>query len=264
MNFSKRLLLAAAAALALSATAAQADLKFGVDAGPYPPFTSMNAAGAWEGWEVDFMQALCAELGETKCEFVPVAWDGIIPALTSKKFDGILSSMSITPERRKAISYSIMYYNSAAVIIGNKDGDMDFSPEHLTGKTIGVQGATVHAAYIEKYYTPKGVTVKTYGKQDEANADLAAGRLDYVMADGVTLGSFLDAEEGKACCEPKGAVPYDASILGEGVGIGVRQEDTAFAEKLNVAIKALAARGFFEEITKKWKLEGKLILPSKS
>ena len=79
------------------------------------------------------MNALCAEIGE-KCTIEEVAWDGIIPALTSKKFDAILSSMSVTDERKKTISFSDIYYNSAAVIIGPKSDDKDFSPEHFQAR----------------------------------------------------------------------------------------------------------------------------------
>jgi polar amino acid transport system substrate-binding protein len=262
MRMTKRLLLAAVAAVSLSASAAQADLKMGVAAEPYPPFTSKNASGVWEGWEVDFMNALCAEIGE-KCAIEEVAWDGIIPALTSKKFDAIMSSMSITDERKKTINFSDMYYNSAAVIIGAKNGDKAFEPDKLSGKTVGVQVSTTHAKYMEKYYAPKGVNVKTYATQDEANSDLSAGRVDFVMADGVALDAFLTSDQGTACCELKGAVPNDVEILGLGVGFGIRQDDTALAEKVNAGIKALAAKGTFDEITKKWKLDGKLNLPGK-
>jgi polar amino acid transport system substrate-binding protein len=260
MKLTRRFLMAAATVAVMTAgTPAMADLKFGVDISPYPPFTSQDTSGKIVGWEADFMEALCTELKE-KCSFEPTAWDGIIPALTSKKFDAILSSMSITPERKKVIDYSDVYYNSAAVIIGPKSDDKDFSPEHLSGKTIGVQGATTHAAYLEKYYKPKGAEIKSYAGQDEANADLAAGRVDYIMADGVTLGAFLAADEG-ACCEQKGAVPLDVEVLGPGVGVGVRKEDAELLTKVNTAITALSDKGFFEENTAKWKLEGKLLLP---
>jgi polar amino acid transport system substrate-binding protein len=254
-------LMFAAAALALAAaTPAMADLKMGVAAEPYAPFTSKNASGVWEGWEVDFMTALCAEIGE-KCAIEEVAWDGIIPALTSKKFDAIMSSMSVTDERKKTISFSSIYYNSAAVIIGPQGDDKDISPEHLSGKTVGVQVSTTHSAYIDKYYAPKGAVVKTYATQDEANNDLAAGRLDYVMADGVALDAFLQSDQGKACCEQKGAVPLDVEILGAGVGFGIRQEDTALLEKINAGIKAMADKGLFAPITTKWKLDGKIVTP---
>jgi polar amino acid transport system substrate-binding protein len=261
MKLTKRLLLTVATTFMLSAAPALADLKMGVAAEPYAPFTSKNAAGVWEGWEVDFMNALCAQIGE-KCAIEEVAWDGIIPALTAKKFDAIMSSMSITPERAKTISFTDMYYNSAAVIIGPKNDDKDFSPEHLSGKNVGVQVSTTHAAYIDKYYASKGAVVKTYATQDEANADLVAGRLDYVMADGVALDAFMASDAG-ACCETKGAVPIDVEILGPGVGFGIRQEDTALIAKLNDGIKALMASGAMEKITETWKLTGKIVLPPK-
>jgi polar amino acid transport system substrate-binding protein len=261
MTYTRRLMMAAAAACMMAAaTPAMADLKMGVAAEPYPPFTSKNAEGVWEGWEIDVMNAVCAEIGE-KCAVEEVAWDGIIPALTSKKFDAIMSSMSITDERKKSINFSDMYYNSGSLIIGAKNGDMDFSPEHLAGKTLGTQVSTTHGKYAEKYYGGKGAEVKTYATQDEANADLAAGRLDYVEADAIALQAFLDSDQGKACCEAKGTVPNDPEILGAGVGFGVRKEDTALLDKLNAGIKAVAAKGGFKEITTKWKLDGKLILP---
>jgi polar amino acid transport system substrate-binding protein len=258
----RKMLMAAAAALAISATSAKADLVFATDSSAYPPFTSQNAAGQWEGWEFDLMNALCAEMNE-KCTMIPIAWDGIIPALLEKKMDGILGSMSITDKRKETIDFSDMYYNSAAVIIGAKTGDLDFSPEHLSGKTIGVQGATTHQNYIDKYYVPKGATTKAYQKQDEVNADLAAGRVDYQLADGVALRDYLMSDEGKACCELKGAVPEDVSIFGPGVGVGLRKEDTALKDKINAAIKSLAAKGVFEDLTKKYGLDSLLELPPK-
>ena len=255
----KKLMMTAAAFAVLGVTPAFADLKMGVAAEVYAPFTSKDASGAWVGWEVDFMNALCAEIGE-KCAIEEVAWDGIIPALQAKKFDAIMSSMSITPERAKTISFSDMYYNSAAVIIGPKSDDKDFSPEHLSGKNVGVQVSTTHAAYIDKYYASKGALVKTYATQDEANNDLAAGRLDYVMADGVALDAFMTSDQG-GCCEQKGAVPIDIDVLGPGVGFGIRQEDTALLAKVNGGIKALADKGILQQITTTWKLDGKVVFP---
>jgi polar amino acid transport system substrate-binding protein len=261
MTKMKSLALAAVAALAISAGAAKADLTFATDAAPYPPFTSQNAAGEWEGWEYELLQALCAEMNE-KCTLIPIAWDGIIPALLEKKMDGIFGSMSITAERQKQINFSDMYYNSASVIIGPKGSDKNITPEGLKGKTIGVQGSTSHSNYTEKYFVPAGASMKAYKGQDEVNADLAAGRVDVIQADAVTLGTFLASPEG-ACCEIWGAVPIDIPVLGPGVGVGLRKEDTALLEKLNAAIKSLAAKGGFDALTSKYKLDGQLTLPPK-
>ena len=261
MKYTKHTLLGAIAACAMfTAAPAYADLKIGLAAEPYAPFSSKDASGVWVGWEIDFMNALCAEIGE-KCAIEEVAWDGIIPALQAKKFDAIMSSMSVKPERELVINFSSLYYNSAAVLIGPKGDDKDFSPEHLSGKTIGVQVSTTHSSYIDKYYVPKGAIVKTYATQDEANNDLAAGRLDYVMADGVALEAFLGSEQGVSCCEMKGAVPIDVEVLGKGVGFGIRKEDAELLAKINAGIKGMADKGAFDPITAKWKLEGKIITP---
>ena len=249
-------------ALALAAmqySPAWADIKIGVAAEPYAPFTSKDASGKWVGWEIDFMNALCADIGE-KCSIEEVAWDGIIPALQAKKFDAIMSSMSINEKRKQSISFSDMYYNSASVLIGPKNGDKDISPDHLTGKSLGAQVSTTHAAYAKKYFEPKGAILKSYETQDQANVDLAAGRLDYVIADGVTLGDFLSSDQG-ACCELKAAVPNDVEILGVGVGVGLRKDDVALQSKLNKGIADLAKAGTFAKITETWKLTGKLRLP---
>ncbi len=262
MKLTRRFALAAAAA-AMMATAApaMADLKFGVAAEPYPPFSSKDASGTWVGWEIDLMNAVCAQMNE-KCELVEVAWDGIIPALTSKQIDVIWSSMSITAKRKETIDFTNMYYNTPTVLIGAKTGDLDITPAKLKGKVIGVQVSTIHEAYLQKYYGSAGAEIKTYATQDEANNDLAAGRLDYVQADGSALDAFLKTEQGTACCELKGQVADDPEILGEGVGGGLRKEDTAIKEKLNAAIAELAKSGKFEEITAKYPdLVGKMITP---
>lgn len=261
MKVSRRIALAAAALAVFAVTSeASAQLKFGVAAEPYPPFTSKDASGKWVGWEVDLMDAVCKAMNE-KCQLVEVAWDGIIPSLTSKQIDVIWSSMSITGERMKTIDFTDMYYNTPTVIIGAKHGNKDISPEALKGKTIGVQVSTIHQNYVQKYFGG-GSTIKTYQTQDEANNDLAAGRLDYVQADGSALDAFLQTDQGKACCELKGQVPDDPEVLGQGVGGGVRKEDTALKEKLNAGIKSVAAEGGFKTITEKYPdLVGKMITP---
>ncbi len=98
----KNLLLAATAALMLGAagaTSAKADLVFATDAAPYPPFTSQNAAGEWEGWEYDLLQALCAEMNE-KCTLIPIAWDGIIPHSSKRKWTASSAPCRSRPSAR--------------------------------------------------------------------------------------------------------------------------------------------------------------------
>jgi polar amino acid transport system substrate-binding protein len=244
-----------AAALLLGVAAmgvAKADpVKIGVAAEPYPPFTSPDASGKWVGWEIDFIDAVCAE-EKLDCVITPVAWDGIIPALTSKKIDVIASSMSITDERKKTIDFSDKYYNTPTAIIGPKDQKFGATPEDLKGKVLGVQVSTTHAAYAKKHFGPTAAEIKEYQTQDEANQDLAAGRLDAVQADSIALDAFLKSDQGKACCDLKGMVAPDTEVLGPGVGAGLRKEDTELKEKINAGIKAIRANGKYAEITKKY------------
>ncbi|UDL92620.1 transporter substrate-binding domain-containing protein [Mesorhizobium sp. PAMC28654] len=230
---------------------AKADpIKIGVAAEPYPPFTSPDASGKWVGWEIDFIDAVCAE-EKLDCVITPVAWDGIIPALTTKKIDVIASSMSITDERKKTIDFSDKYYNTPTAIIGPKDKKFGATPDDLKGKVIGVQVSTIHAVYAKKHFTD-AAEIKEYQTQDEADNDLAAGRLDAVQADSIALDAFLQSDQGKACCDLKGMVAPDLEVLGPGVGAGVRKEDTDLKNKINAGIKAIRANGKYAEITKKY------------
>jgi polar amino acid transport system substrate-binding protein len=243
----KKLVLAAVAALSLGTTAIAEPLKIGVAAEPYPPFTSPDAAGNWVGWEVDFMVAICKQ-AELDCVITPTAWDGIIPALTSGQIDVIMSSMSITAERAKTIDFSDKYYNTPAMVMVAADSAITPDAAGLTGKIVGVQISTTHEAYTQKYFGPVASEVKIYQTQDEANQDLAAGRVDAVMADSIALQAFLDSDAGKACCKSAGMVANDPEILGAGVGFGLRQGDP-LKDKLNAAIAAIRADGTYAAIT---------------
>ncbi|WP_378946211.1 transporter substrate-binding domain-containing protein [Mesorhizobium sp. ANAO-SY3R2] len=248
----KALLTTAALALVLGlgAGSAQAQaLKVGIAAEPYPPFASPDASGNWDGWEVKIAKALCDE-AKLECEITPISWDGIIPALTTKKIDLIAASMSITAEREKTIAFSDKYYNTPTGIIGPKGETFDATPEGLKGKIIGVQVSTIHEAYAKKHFGPTAAEIKIYQTQDEANADLAAGRVDAVQADSIALIDFLNTDQGKQCCDLKGNVADDPEVLGKGVGVGLRKEDSDLREKINAAIKGIRASGKYDEISK--------------
>ena len=246
----KKVFLSGCAALALMAGSATADtVRVGVAAEPYPPFSAPDAAGDWVGWEIEIMDAICAA-AELDCELTPTAWDGIIPALVSGRIDTIMSSMSITEDRMQTIDFSDRYYNTPTVIVGQRSMEMDASPEGLEGMVIGVQVSTIHQAYAQTYFEA-GSELRTYQTQDEANQDLASGRIDATQADSLALADFLATDAG-ACCEVKGTVAADESILGMGVGAGVRQGDDALREAINGGIAAILADGTYDEITARY------------
>ena len=244
--------LLATAALLLLGTATFADaVKVGVAAEAYPPFASPNASGAFEGWEIDFINAVCAA-AEMECVVTPVAWDGIIPSLVGGQIDTIMASMSITEERMKTIDFSNKYYNTPTEIVGAKGIVMDATPAGLTGKIVGVQVSTNHQTYVQKYFEPVAAEIKTYQTLDEANQDLVAGRIDASIADTIAQDAFLLTDAGKSCCESKGNVKDDPAILGLGIGAGVRKGDDALRNKINEAIAKIIADGTYDKITAKY------------
>ena len=248
----KTLMMAAAAALVLGAagaTTAKADLVFATDAAPYPPFTSQNAAGEWEGWEYEVLMAICAEMNE-KCTLIPIAWDGIIPALLSRKYDAIIATMDITEERKKKVDFTQKYQHIPARFAAKKGTDVQLDKAFMDGKTIAVQRATSMDTYITDNFP--NATIKRYGTADEAYLDLKSGRVDYVMADSAAISDGLLKKEGGDAFEFVGPKLTDPKWFGEGAGIAVRKADKDLKEKFNAAILALRANGKYKEINDKY------------
>lgn len=244
----KKTLIAAATFVALALPALAEPIKIGIAAEPYPPFASPDASGNWVGWEVDFIKAVCAA-GEMECEITPVAWEGIIPSLTGGQIDAIMASMSITEERSKTIDFSDKYYNTPTKIVTAKGSGLTPDPAGMKGKIIGVQVSTIHEAYSQKHFS-EAAEIKTYQTTDEGFQDLAAGRIDASMADGIAIDAFLASDAGKACCEAIGAVADDPAILGLGVGVGLRKGEDELKAKFNAAIAKVIAEGTYDAISK--------------
>lgn len=237
-----------AAACLMAAPVAAQEVKVGIAAEPYPPFASPDASGNWVGWEIEIINAVCAA-AEMNCVITPVAWDGIIPSLTSGQIDAIMASMSITEERMQTIDFSDKYYNTPTVIATAKGAGIAPTAEGLAGKIIGVQVATIHEAYVNKHFAGTAAEIKVYQTQDEANQDLAAGRIDATQADSIALDAFIASEAGAACCEIAGAVADDPEVLGLGVGVGLRKGEDELKAKFNAGIAKIREDGTYDRIT---------------
>jgi octopine/nopaline transport system substrate-binding protein len=258
-------------ALALSGAAAQQKtLKIATE-GAYAPWNMTTAGGKLEGFEIDLANDLCARMKVT-CEVVAQDWDGIIPALQAKKYDAIMAGMSITEERLKVIEFSVAYANDPNGIAVPKNSDLakmpgtgqryslntqeaealkaiDAMKPVLKGKTIGVQGSTTHANFAEKYL--KGtVEIREYKNTEAHDLDLAAGRIDGIMADSATLRGTLAKPEFKdyVIVGPG----FTGGVLGRGVGVGLRKDDTELKAKFDEAIKAAIADGTVKKLSEKW------------
>ncbi len=89
-------------------------------------------------------------------------FDGIIPALKAKKFDGVLSSMSMIPQRAEQIAFSSKLFNTPTRLVAKKGNRILPTAEILKGKNVGVEQCTIQETYAKTYWAPKGVTVTPY------------------------------------------------------------------------------------------------------
>ncbi len=247
-------LLGAMALSLLSPLAAIADdakpLRIGIEAA-YPPFAYKTPDGKITGFDYDIGNALCAEM-KVECKWIEQEFDGLIPALKVRKFDAVLSSMTITEERLKSVDFTKKYYHTPARL-AMKEGTVINDPlTDLKGKKVGVQRASIYDRYATDVFSPAGVEVVRYSSQNEIFLDMTAGRLDATLADVVNIDDgFLKTDAGKGFALV-GPDFTDKKYFGEGAGIAVRKGDTALAEKINNAIAAIRANGKYKEVQDKY------------
>ena len=240
----KKLLLAAATTLVFSANAMAAEkLKMGIEAA-YPPFNSKDASGQVVGFDKDIGDALCAKM-KVECEVFVSDWDGIIPALNAKKSDFIVSSLSITDERKQAVDFTDPYYSNKLQFIAPKNVDFKTDKDSLKGKSIGTQRATLSATWLEDTYG-SDIKVSLYDTQENAYLDLTSGRVDALLADKYVNYDWLKSDAGKNY-EFKG----EPVVESDEIGIAVRKNDP-LREKLNAALKEIIADGTYKKINDKY------------
>ncbi|TNC79678.1 MAG: nickel transporter [Oleiphilus sp.] len=211
---------------------------------PYEPFEYKAPDGSLTGFEIDLGNAVCADIG-VKCEWTIQAWDGIIPGLLARKYDAIMSSMSITEERAKKVLFSEGYYNTPSGWFGKKGAGIDVSDKaSLKGKKVGVQRGTLQDNYVSDNLGDV-VEIKRYTTADDQVLDLKGGRLDLVFVD------FPVGEQTILKDENYEAVG-DLVKLGDGVGVAFRKRDKDLAEKFNASLKKLKENGTYKKIMDKY------------
>ena len=242
------------ALLAVSAGSAYAKdwttVRFGVDAS-YPPFESKGPDGKVIGFDVDLGNEICSRL-KAKCVWIENDFDGMIPALKARKFDGVLSSMSMTPARQEQIAFSAKLFNTPTRLVAKKGSSLMPDAKSVKGHRIGVEQGTIQETYAKTYWAPAGATVVPYQNQDQVYADLIAGRLDGALQDAVQADiGFLKTARGKDF-QFVGTDIDDPKTLGNGAGIGLRKEDADLKAKIDKAIGDMRKDGTYDKIAKKY------------
>ncbi|WP_182084852.1 ABC transporter substrate-binding protein [Aureimonas sp. ME7] len=246
-------LLATLAVLPAAAQQSDADktwteVRIGTE-GAYAPFNYTDASGKLLGFDIDIANALCDQM-KVKCTFVTSDWDGIIPALQNDRFDAIIASMSITPERSEQVLFTNKYYNSPGAVAVPKDSTIaDTSAASLAGKAVGAQGSTTHAQAVQTFFPEADVRI--YPTAEEYKLDIENGRLDAVSDDVVVLTEWLESPAG-ACCKLLGTLPVDEKIYGPGAGIALRKGNDKLKAMFDEAIVAIRANGVYKSVNDKY------------
>ncbi len=264
----KQIILSIFAFLFLTVSNSNADnIKIATE-GAYPPWNSKTSDGKLVGFEVDLANVLCGYMKKYTCTIVEQDWDGMIPALKAKKYDAIMAGMSITDERKKVITFSQGYADEVASFAvmsgsslsgiktpaavnlskGSNSGTLNTLKKAFSGKTVGVQTATIHQNFLESGKVGK-VNVRTYKTQDEVNLDLAAGRIDAALAAAV---AFTDYAKKSGKNVVLVGPTFSGGEFGNGVGIGIRQEDTRLVKDFNKAINKARRSGKLKELATLW------------
>lgn len=221
-----------------------------VTEGKFPPFNMLDAQGRPAGFEVDLANELCKR-AKVECRIVTAPWDDVLPGLLDKRYDAIMASMDMTQERRRQIGFSKRYMLVPGAFVAPKSVAVpDGAPVLLRGKTVGVQRGTVYSDYLERTFR-KTVRVKPFATTEDARKELAAGKLDAVLGDKVSMWQWLKSADG-ACCDFFGQDVKDARTLGDGVGIGFRKDDAKLRDAFNRALAEVVADGTLKRIADKY------------
>ncbi|MBB3139220.1 transporter substrate-binding domain-containing protein [Halomonas organivorans] len=239
-----------AAMIAGVANAEVRDIRIGVDV-PYEPMEYRTPEGELTGFDIELGNALCAEIG-IQCEWVVQGWDGIIPGLQARKYDAIMSSMTINEQRREQVLFSDPYITPPSAWFAPADSEITTpDAESLEGKSIGVQRGTLQDNYVTDLYGDVA-DVNRYATADDMVLDMDAGRLDIVFLDfPIGKSTLLDSEAGnyKTVGEK---ISEPVKYFGEGFGIAFRQRDEELAQAFNEALATLKDNGTYEEIETKY------------
>ncbi|GGH16578.1 nopaline-binding periplasmic protein [Alsobacter metallidurans] len=264
--------LVGAAIVAGPAAAQQQKVRFATE-GAFRPWNWTEADGSLAGFEIDLYKDLCKR-AELDCTIQSQAFEGAIPALNAGKYDAIISGMSATPKREEVVLFTIPYGSTGQSFGVSKVGTLKELPDTgqlfplstpaneaaaqaeidklkpvLKGKVMGVQTASIAASFVDKYL--KGVVeVREYKTTEQHDLDLAAGRVDLIMASMayLTTAASKQGNEDMAITGPR----FQGGVLGRGSSIGLRKGDEVLKAKLDKAIMAANADGTIEKLSQKY------------
>ena len=196
----------------------------------------------YTGFDIELIQAIGKQMG-AKVEISGMGFDALIPALNAGNIDAAIAGMTITEERKKAVSFSDPYYTSGLIIMVNKDNKEIKSDKDLEGKRIAVQIGTTGE---KKARSIKNAKVTAFNTNTEAAMELKNKGVDAVMNDSPVVGYYL-AQGGN-----KTAMTVGEVMEAEQYGLAVKKGNDKLAADVNKALAELKKNGEYDKIYKTW------------
>jgi polar amino acid transport system substrate-binding protein len=233
----------AALAVALPLLAAPPRLVFGSDC-TFPPMEMVDAHKQVVGFDIDLIQAVARAAG-FEAVVRNTAWDGIFAGLAAGDYDGVISSVTITPERARTLSFSSPYLDAGQVLIVRRELNGLAVLSQFGGRKVGAQIGTTGALEVAKH---RDIALKSYDEAGLAVEDLFVGRLDAVVLDGPTARNYvLRNDRYKSRLKIVGGPFTD-----EHYGIAVRKGDQRALDLINRGLEIVRKDGTLARLVHKW------------
>ena len=221
------------------------ELRVGFEAG-YLPFEMADKKGNFVGFDMDVAKEMAKAMG---VKFVPVntAWDGIIPALITKKFDILISGMTITQERNLKVNFADPYIIVGQTILLNKKHagkvksykDLN-NPKYTVTSKLGTTGEQAIKRMIPK------ANYKSFEVESEAALEVLTGKADATVYDLPFCATFMAQQgEGKL-------IFLDEPFTFEPLAWAIRKGDPDFLNWLNNFLRQMKNDGRYDQIYNKW------------
>lgn len=232
----------------LAKVKAAGTLKVGTETA-FAPFDFIDEAGEHSGLNVDVFNEIGKELG-VKIEWVELPWDGVFPALEAGQFQMVAGPATITKARGERYRFLSPVAEATVAILKSAKDDTITKPEDIAGKTIGAGKASAQLAQLQAYgkTLPQPVTAREYPGNNEAYADLAAGRIAGV-ANSLPNITYVASKQPEIFAVVTPAFG-EKSYFGY---IGTKKpEDQALLDEVQAALVKIKADGRLKTIQEKW------------
>lgn len=222
----------------------------------YPPFETKDDAGEPAGIAVDFMEDFAEQYGYDLV-IENTAWDGLIPSLQTDKADCVISSMTITDERREAVDFSDPYAMAQLAILANAQSGIDEAADlNQPGRKVAVKTGSTGDVYATKNLTEAEIV--RLADESACVTEVVQGKADGFLYDQLTIyrNNLANPDTTEAVY-----IPFQDP---EAWGIAVKKGDTELLGQLNEFIAQSKKDGEFDRLTEKYLAEEKKAFDERS